>query len=62
MCGVAWGSVVELMVLRRAVRGVCLCRGVCVCVCMGRVASVASVARQWGSGWFCKTEEDGMGT
>ena len=33
-----------------------------VCVCMGRVASVASVARQWGSGWFCKMEEDGMGT
>ena len=30
MCGVAWGSVVELMVLRRAVRGVWLCQGVCV--------------------------------
>ena len=40
-------------------------RCVCVCVCMGRVVSLESVesmARQWGSGWFHKAEEDGRGT
>ena len=33
----------------------------CVCTCMGRVVSVANVARQQSSGWLRKMEEDRMG-
>ena len=33
-----------------------------VCLCVGRVASVAKCREKGGSGWFCETGEDGMGT
>ena len=55
-----WGSVVAFDGVARRY-GECCCVAVCVFVCReGGECSKCDEAQ--GSGWFCKMEEDGLGT
>ena len=61
VCGEVWGSVVASDGVARGSTGsVVVSR--CMCLCVGRVASVAKCREKGGSGWFRETGEDGMGT